>query len=141
MPDLTAQVLVAIGQVRGRESRPSALRLGLAAVAVVQLVASLPALILGDDAGLPVHAARHLGSFGVALAIGFLVAAWKPNRVAGVLPVVAALVVCLVATSALDVAAGRTAALGEIGHSTELVGVVLLWLMARTSPSPRVAPA
>ncbi len=129
VPDLTARVLGAIGE-EASPARPSALRLGLAAIAIVQLVASLPALVLGDDAGLPAHTARHLGSFGAALAIGFLFVAWKPQRVTGILPVAVALVVCLLASSAFDVAEGSAAAVGELGHATELVGVVLLWLMA-----------
>ena len=49
---------------------------------------AVPALIFGSDAGLPVHTARHLGSFDVALAVGFLFAAWRPSRIPGLLPVV-----------------------------------------------------
>ena len=131
VPDLTASILASIGS----DDRPShahekILRITLAVVAVVMIVAAVPALVLGDDAGLPVHAARHVGSFDLALAIGFLFAAWRPSRVAGLLPVVTALVACLVGTSLLDVLDGRTGALGETQHAVEVVGLAAAWLLA-----------
>jgi predicted anti-sigma-YlaC factor YlaD len=131
VPDLSASIVAAIGP-GAEDSRVAGLRAGLAAVAVVQILIALPALLFGDDAGLPAHTARHLGSFAVALGIGFLVAAWRPERVGGVLPLTAALVLCLLLTSGLDVASSRADALSELGgHATELVGLGLLWLLAR----------
>jgi predicted anti-sigma-YlaC factor YlaD len=130
VPDLSASIVAALEPAD--DGRIAGLRAGLAAVAIVQILIALPALILGDDAGLPAHTARHLGSFAVALGIGFLVAAWRPDRVGGVLPLTAALVLCLLLTSGIDVASSRTNALGELGgHATELVGLGLLWLLAR----------
>lgn len=131
VPDLTAPILASIGSERlspGVHERT--LRITLVVVAVAMIVAALPALVLGDDAGLPVHAARHIGSFDLALAVGFLFAAWRPSRVAGLLPVVTALVACLVATSLLDVLDGRTGAVGETQHAVEVVGLVAAWLLA-----------
>jgi len=118
------------------------LRWLLVAVAVVQIVIAVPALVLGDGAGLSVHTARHIGSFDIALAVGFLYAAWRPGRVAGLLPVVTALVVCLFLSSALDVAAGNTAALGEVQHVTDVAGLALVWLLsgeARRARPPSTA--
>ena len=130
VPDLSASIVAAIEPAD--DGRVGSLRAGLAVVAVVQILIALPALILGDDAGLPAHTARHLGSFAVALGIGFLVAAWRPDRVGGVLPLTAALVLCLLLTSAIDVASSRAKALSELGgHATELVGLGVLWLLAR----------
>ena len=131
VPDLTAPILASIGS----ESPPHvthkrALRATLAIVAGVMIVAALPALLLGDDAGLPVHAARHIGSFDLALAVGFLFAAWRPSRLPGLLPVATALVACLVATSVLDVLDGSTAALTEVQHAVEVVGLAAAWLLA-----------
>jgi predicted anti-sigma-YlaC factor YlaD len=137
VPDLTADVLAAIGRASTPPPAVEALRVGLAVVGLVQIGLALPSLLLGEDAGLPVHTARHLGSFAVALAVGFLVAAWRPNRIAGLLAVTAALVACFLVTSALDVAAGRTALTNEAGHATELVGLGLLWCLARTSGQGR----
>lgn len=129
--DLTAGVLAAIGDDAG-DSRAGSLRLGLAVIGIIQVLIALPALVLGDDANLPAHTARHLGSFAVALGIGFLVAAWQPRRVGGILPLTAVLVACLLVSSAIDVAAGDTGLGSELGgHATEIVGLGLLWLLAR----------
>jgi predicted anti-sigma-YlaC factor YlaD len=132
VPDRTASILEAIGADTGRGYAPheGVLRVTLVAVAAIMIVAALPALVLGDDAGLPVHAARHVGSFDLALAVGFLFAAWRPSRVSGLLPVVGALVACLVATSVLDVIEGRTGALAETQHVVELAGLIAAWLLA-----------
>jgi predicted anti-sigma-YlaC factor YlaD len=91
---------------------------------------------------MPVHAARHVGSFDLALAIGFLFAAWRPSRLPGLLPVVTALVVCLVGTSVLDVLDGRTGALTEVQHVVEVVGLGAAWLLThplRPSRRPRLS--
>ena len=138
VPDLTRQIFAAINAETQdvHDARVGGLRAGLAAVAMIQILIALPALLLGEDAGLPAHTARHLGSFAVALGIGFLVAAWRPERVGGLLPLTAALVACLLLTSGLDVAASRADALSELGgHATELVGLGLLALLARETGS------
>jgi predicted anti-sigma-YlaC factor YlaD len=139
VPDLSGRILLAIDDARRADEPASTvqgLRLGVTCIALVQLGVSLPALLLGSDAGLPVHAARHLGSFGVALAIGLLVAAWKPQRIAGLLPLATALVICLVASSVLNVATHHAAATAELGHATEVLGLVALWLLGRTQRDP-----
>jgi predicted anti-sigma-YlaC factor YlaD len=131
VPDLTVPILASLrSDDRPYPSHERALRLTLALVAAAMIVAALPALVLGDDAGLPVHTARHIGSFDLALAVGFLFAAWRPSRVAGLLPVVTALVACLIGTSLLDVLDGRTGALGEVQHVIEVVGLAAAWLLA-----------
>jgi predicted anti-sigma-YlaC factor YlaD len=131
VPDLTAPILASIGSERApHTAHERALRATLAIVAGAMIVAALPALVLGDDAGLPVHAARHVGSFDLALAIGFLFAAWRPSRISGLLPVVTALVACLVGTSVLDVLDGRTGALTEAQHVVEVVGLAAAWMLA-----------
>ena len=141
VPDLTPRVLAAIGET-GRRAVPAssdhldAWRLGLAVVALVQIALAIPALLFGTDAGLPVHTARHLGSFDAALGVGFLVIAWKPSRVPGLIPMTLALVAFLCLSSVVDVASGRTAALGELTHTTELLGLALCLLIGRATASP-----
>jgi predicted anti-sigma-YlaC factor YlaD len=137
VPDLSAPILARIAQERGDagERRDLPVRLVLAALGVLQLALSLPALVLGEDAGLPVHTARHLGSFGVALAVGFLYVAWRPPRVSGLLPVMTALVACLVGTSVADVVGGTTPAITEAQHLAEIVGVATMWLLAHPNPA------
>jgi predicted anti-sigma-YlaC factor YlaD len=134
VPDLTDSILRSIGDEPVSapvDERTRFLRISLAVIAVIQLTMAVPALILGDDAGLPTHVARHLGSFALALGVGLLVVAWKPERAAGVLPVVAALVLCLVGSSLIDIISAR-AAPGGSPSAPELVGLVAVWLLART---------
>jgi predicted anti-sigma-YlaC factor YlaD len=133
VPDLTARIVATVAPVHdGTRS----IRIVLAAAALLQIGLALPALFLGDNAQLPVHTARHLGSFDVALAVGYLWAAWRPNRaLAGVFPIAAALVACLIGSSVLDVVMGRAAAANELQHATDLVGLAALWLLGpRTLP-------
>jgi predicted anti-sigma-YlaC factor YlaD len=137
IPDLTSGILAAIGaETLDEESSDThqALRWILVAIAIAQIAVAIPALVFGSDAGLPVHAARHIGSFDVALGVGFLYAAWKPSRIPGLLPVVAALVVCLLGSSLIDVASGSTAAWGEAQHVLDFVGLAVVWLLSRPEP-------
>lgn len=139
IPDLAPGILTAIGAEEHAAREPDtnrALRWILVAIAVAQIAIAIPALIFGKDAGLPVHTARHIGSFDVALGVGFLYAAWKPSRISGLLPVVAALVACLMASSLLDVAAGSTKALAEGQHVLDFVGLAVVWLLSRPAPRP-----
>lgn len=143
IPDLTPGILAAIGRETlagapaGESSETQrALRWILVAIAVAQIAIAIPALLFGAGAGLPVHTARHIGSFDVALGVGFLFAAWKPSRISGLMPVVVALVVCLVGSSLLDVASGSTAALGEGQHVLDFAGLAVVWLLSRPAPRP-----
>jgi predicted anti-sigma-YlaC factor YlaD len=149
VPDLTPGILAAIAAeppapaARGWQTAPGqerALRVLLVAIALVQIGVALPALLLGSDAGLPVHTARHLGSFDVALGVGFLFAAWKPERIPGILPIAAAVVVCLIGTSLLDVISGTTGASSETHHATAVAGLVVVWLLSRAAVTERTAP-
>ena len=50
----------------------------------------------------------------------------------GILPLTAVLVTCLLVSSAIDLVAGDTGIGTELaGHATEIVGLGLLWLLAR----------
>jgi predicted anti-sigma-YlaC factor YlaD len=137
VPNLTSRVMFALAR---EQSEPAAsrqgLRLGLAVIGLVQLGLSLPALLLGSDAGVPIHQARHLGSFGVALAVGFLVAAWRPHRIDGLLPLATALVICLIGSAIADVATGHAAATSEFTHVVEVLGLGSLWLLHRSQRWP-----
>ncbi len=137
VPDLTPAVLAAIDAEPHRSDRLDAWRLGLAVVGLVQVALAVPALLFGTDAGLPVHTARHLGSFDAALGVGFLVIAWRPSRVPGLLPMTAALVAFLLLSSIVDVASGRTAALAELAHTTEMLGLALCVAIGRITAPPR----
>ena len=69
VPDLVSAVTARARPAR--LGRGGWLRPALAWIALVMFAQSIPALILGNTAGTDEHIARHLGAFGVALAIGF----------------------------------------------------------------------
>jgi predicted anti-sigma-YlaC factor YlaD len=132
IPDLTPAILAAIGEERAARTPqwdPSFLRVALGCLAVIQLFLSAPSL-LGAGQG-PVHVAREVGSFDMALAVGFLFVAWRPIRAAGLVPLVASLVAFLGLTSVIDLAQGRAAALSEAVHLLDVLGLWLLWQLGR----------
>ena len=132
IPDLTPSILAAIGRepVHSRLD-PTPLRWGLVAVAAVQFVFALSTLWFGAN-GVTGHLTREVGSFDLALGVGFLFAAWRPSRAYGMLPLVGALVACLAVTTAVDLTEGRAGAGGEAAHLLDLVGLAFLWLVTRT---------
>ena len=140
-PDRTHELLTAMraGEATGPVADDGrAARAALAAVAVVQLVLVVSELL----AGVPGHAARDLGAFEIALAVGFLTAAAAPERAATLLPMSVALVGALAVIVAVDLATGRAAPVVETAHAAEVVGVVLLWRVTRpaTGVRPRATP-
>lgn len=113
-----------------RRGRGGWIRPALAWVALVLAVQSVPPLVFGSIDGATVHVARHLGAFAMALAIGLLYAAWRPHRAFGLLPFAAALVATTFAGAVSDVFGGSRSAMAELLHLVELVGLVLLWMLA-----------
>lgn len=136
LPDRTPQLLAAVlaDQPTRRPSRAAyrVVRLGLAVAAAAQFVIIVPALILGDAGALvPPHASRELGAFNVALAVGYVVAALRPSRARGALPLVAAATGLLVVLAFIDSALGQTTLLAESPHLIAVVGWALLAVLAR----------
>jgi len=134
-PDLSGAVVKA-ARLADRGSVWWVLRLGLGIVAVQVLVLSVPALLLGHASGSDQHAARHQGSFAIAYAIGLLVVALRPAKARGMLPLAAALAGCLAITAIIDISDGRTPMVAELHHLPELVGLLLVWLLARPARLP-----
>ncbi len=129
-PDMTSFVLETARRERHRPDRlTSALRLGLVAVAVMQLVLAVPGLVFGTDEGAPIHIAHEVGSWDLALAVAFVFAAWRPLRAIGLLPFAAALSAALILTAVIDVLHGRAVALTETTHLLELIGTTLLYML------------
>jgi predicted anti-sigma-YlaC factor YlaD len=128
VPDLVVAVTS-----RARPARPGRggwIRPALVWVAVMLLLQGVPALVLGNTDGADAHLSRHLGAFGVALAIGFVYAAWRPHRAFGLLPFTAALVLTMIAGAVFDLIDGGRSALAESIHLAELIGLTLLWMLA-----------
>jgi predicted anti-sigma-YlaC factor YlaD len=140
-PDMTDLVLAAARAERHpRGPGTTALRLGLFAVAAAQLALAVPTLLFGSDEGAPLHIAHEVGAWNLALAVGFVFAAWRPLRAVGLLPFAAALSAGLLATAVVDVLDGRAIALTETTHLLELAGTALLWLLAAPRMWRRARP-
>lgn len=133
-PDLVGPVLAAVrldeARRAARRRRAAATRFSLAAIAVIQLAFSGPGLLLGHDHTAPIHVAHEVGSFEAALALGLLLAVWRPRLAAGMLPLVAAITGLLLLTAGSDVAAGRTSTFAESPHLLDLAGLLLLMRLA-----------
>jgi predicted anti-sigma-YlaC factor YlaD len=139
VPDLTPAILARIGPTEPGPGQGAQreVRIALAVLAGLVAVLPLPAPLLGDEAGAPLHLARELGAFQVALAVGLLLVAWQPQRRAQLLPVVAVLSLCPAVIAALDIAAGRTPPAAEGHHLVQLAGLGLVWLLAHPPGRPR----
>jgi predicted anti-sigma-YlaC factor YlaD len=136
------QVLEAIAASSGRRRIRSATltRVGLVLVALVQIVIAEPMLLSGSYRGVPIHVAHEMGSFELALAMGFLVAAWRPSRAAGMRSLVAAVAALLVATAVIDLLAGRTTLSDEMPHLLAVLGWLLLRELAALTPMAEDGP-
>ena len=91
-------------------------------------------LLFGHDRSAPVHVAHEMGSFEVAVAIGFLVAARRPGRAMGMLSLMGVAAGLLVLTAALDLLAGRTGLSDEAPHLLVVAGWLLLRWLASVAP-------
>lgn len=124
-PDLADQVIARLAVPQMGPGQWVRYALGVVAASLVVL--NLPLLIGLADGD---HQSRHLGTFGVALGIGLLWAAWQPERAVGLVPLAGALAVTTLAAAAIDLGSGRTAAVAEASHVLELVGLGLLWFLS-----------
>jgi predicted anti-sigma-YlaC factor YlaD len=136
IPDLTGSILARARPPRARHL--AWLRVSLAWIGLLGVAQAVPNLVLGHDAGATTHVARHVGALTIALFIGFVYAAWRPERAFGLLPVAVALAVAMICASIVDISQGLVSAPGELAaHSIDIAGVTLLWFLAGT-PKPRV---
>jgi predicted anti-sigma-YlaC factor YlaD len=150
-PDLTERILTAIHAserraTRGRTlaapnpRRRRMLQIALGLSAAIQLALAMPMLLGFGDAA---HTSREAASFDIALAVGFALAAWWPERARAFVPVAFVLAVCLTLTSAFDIAEGATMFAHEIGHVAALAQAGLLWALSRNNApmSPKAREA
>lgn len=141
VPDLTAAILTAVDtpDLARARTRFAQLRGLLVLVGVTQLVLAVPTLLAAGS--LATHVTREVGVFEVALGVGFLVAAWRPARAGGLLPVAAVVAGLVTVTSLGDVVAGTTALVQETAHLLEVVGTGLLWALDRRRGRATLRPA
>ncbi len=124
VPDRSRAILAA-----ARADERSALWLcargALAVVALVEGVIFTPALLYGDDGGVPTHAARHLGAFGIAFAVALLVVAIRPRQARSLVPMTATLAAAMVIAAIVDTVNGKTSPFLEAHHLLEVLGTAL----------------
>ncbi len=148
VPDLTDSIMAAVAADRSRRpattaapevfapdreahARRQVLRVAVAVFAVVQFALALPALLDPSGAASGIHTSREMGSFDLAIAVGFLLAAYRPARARAYTPVAVVLALCLAVTSGIDVARGATVLSHEIGHLVAVVQALLLYGLGR----------
>ena len=137
VPDLATPVLARAHPAT--TGRGHWVRVMLAVVASIELALALPGLFAGEGAS-SVHDARHLGSFGVAVAIGLLYVAWRPGRAHGILPIIVALAATMATSAVVDIINTRTTSFGEAHHMLEIAGLVLVWMLAGRPLPTRLQP-
>ncbi|WP_169734222.1 zf-HC2 domain-containing protein [Hamadaea tsunoensis] len=134
VPDLTERILAAVAADRSATATETAagvrrvLRLAVGIAAAVQFVLALPVLF---GVGVDPHASREMASFDIAVAVGFALAAWRPDRARAFVPVAFVLAGCLAVTSVLDLSDGATHIAHEVGHLAALAQAGLLWALGR----------
>lgn len=125
-PNLVPAVL---GNARSpRLGRWQWVRYSLGVVAATNLVLGLPQFLFGAAA--EGHESRHLGAFTIAVSIGLLFAAIRPERAYGLLPFAAALGLTMVTGAVIDMLGAQRSVLAESAHVLDLLGLVLLWYLA-----------
>lgn len=132
VPDLTPQILARLHGEPSPAQRQAGLRAGLGGLAAVLIALALPDLLGGGQA----HAVREVASWHVALAVGFVAAAWRPVWALGLVPVLTAATIGMALTAGLDVAGGHTSLLGEVPHAVKIVGLGVLWELSRRVGPP-----
>ena len=142
VPDLTPRILAGIEDARASVRRRAVIpaRVALALVGVAQIVLTAPQLLGAQDAlEAPSHIAHELGSFGVALGIGFVSVAWRPLKAAGLTALSTVVALGIAVTAGADLVRGVTTISHELDHVPEIAGFVLVWILAGSRPGP--APA
>ncbi len=133
VPDRSAAIVAAVAADAAGVRALPVMRGLTAAAGAVQLALALPALLFAS--GAHVHLVRELGALQLAVAVGFLVAAWQPRRAAGLLPVALVVAVAGAAVAVVDLLTGATTVTAELAHLPELLGMVVLWYLVKATPS------
>ena len=116
-------------------------RVGLVAVAAAQAWITAPLLLLGRDHHAPEHIAHEVGAFAMALAVGFVVAAWRPDRARGMRTLVGIVAGLLLVTAILDLVHGRTDISEEAPHLFTIAGWLLLVHLGAATPPTTAEPS
>jgi predicted anti-sigma-YlaC factor YlaD len=131
VPDLSAAIMAGFpadaGAVSGR-SRVGLLRAALAVVAASQLAGAV-LLVLLDQA----HVRHEVAAWNLALGLSLAAVAWQVRRAAGLLPLLAGLVVAMGSVELVDGLRHGFHPPVLAAHSLLVVALVLVWLLARNA--------
>jgi predicted anti-sigma-YlaC factor YlaD len=116
-------------QLRRRLPRRTLIRAALAAVGIAQIAVAVLSVMHGLDAA--AHDSHELASLDIALGVGFLTAASRPWRSAGLVPLAGVAAALLWVTAMGDIADGETAFRHELPHLLAVAGFVLLAFAVR----------
>ena len=111
-------------------------RVALAVVGVAQVVITGRLLMSGD-----IDSFRDLGAMGVALGVGFLVAAFQPYRAIGIRPIVVTAALLLVGSALVDLTHHRTTLADEAPHLIAIIGWLLVMFLAWRTPDHEASPS
>jgi predicted anti-sigma-YlaC factor YlaD len=146
VPDLVAPILAAAASAPApapafdRDAIVRVARLALAAIGFAELITACQGLFGGTASGSALHSVHELGSFDMALAVGFICAAFRPALARGMLPLVVALVATLTAVTVADVVSSQAGWAGESVHLLAVSGIPMLWIAGRAASEGRVHP-
>jgi predicted anti-sigma-YlaC factor YlaD len=107
------------------------LRVALTIVSCGLIIGAFGAMLHAPDTFAAGHLPRELAGFEVALGLGFLLAARRPEHGTGVALVGCAVALMMVLTALADVASGTTTSGIEAHHLLDLVGALLAVAVAR----------
>ncbi len=151
VPDLVAPILAAAAALPApaaafdRAALVRVARLALAAMGLAELVTAFQGLFGAAATGSTLHSVHELGSFDMALAVGFICAAFRPALARGMLPLVVALVATFAAVTVADVVSSHAGWAGESVHLLAVFGIPMLWIAGRvggyegSQPRPRLS--
>jgi predicted anti-sigma-YlaC factor YlaD len=145
VPDLTARILARLqadGTVatlpaeaglsaRAAQGWVARMRWALGALAVVQLMLAVPALL--GEAGHDAHSGREVAALEIAISVGLLVAAFYPEYARVFAPVALTLVICFAAISTLDTIEGAVTAPRVAIHLLTVAQAAVVWWVARNA--------
>jgi hypothetical protein len=105
------------------------LRALLLVVATAEIVFAINDLLTANDEHHG-HLARHLAAFAFAYGVGLAAVALRPERARAFLPLTVALAGAMVLGAIVDTVRHDTPIVGELQHTVEVAGLVLVWLIA-----------
>ena len=128
-PPAVADLAMATFREQARARSFDLVRIALAVIGLAGLAIDLP-VVLGSAA----HTSQDVAVLHMALAVGFLVAAWSPERYArGLAPVALAAAVMLALPGVAEGTGAQRGPLAELAHLPVLAGAAVLafggWLL------------